>query len=125
MMSESSPGQSSTVGLWTAFNKKSTSVQTTKSRNEYLPKIPHPPDDKICKYYLDYNLDLVGNLHLEHIFGHCDQAVFYKMSQIMWKECDKYKKVICLMGGFHILSVWLKVLHKQCGCLGFRDWWCE
>eukprot|EP00794_Sanderia_malayensis_P011440 gene11440-12636_t len=131
MVPESSPSQGSTVscnnsiGSWTAFNKKATSVATTKSRNEYLPTISHPPDDKICKYYLDYILDMAGSLHLEHIFVHCDQAVFYKMSQIMWKECDKYKKVICLMGGFHTLLVWLKVLHKQFGCLGFRDWWCE
>ena len=34
----------------------------------------------------------------------------YKMSQIMWKELGKYKKIKCLMGGFHILLVWLKVL---------------
>ena len=40
------------VGSWTAFNKKVTSVETTKSRNEYLPTIPHHPDDSICKYYL-------------------------------------------------------------------------
>ena len=28
------------VGSWTAFNKKVTSVETKKSRNEYLPTIP-------------------------------------------------------------------------------------
>ena len=103
------------VGSWTAFNKKVTSVETTKSRNEYLPTIPHPPDDSICKYYLDYIIDLADSLHLEHIFVHCDQAVFYKMSQIMWKELGKYNKIKCLMGGFHILLVWLKVLNKQFG----------
>ena len=41
------------VGSWTAFNKEATSVETSKSRNEYLPTVSHPPDDKICKYYLD------------------------------------------------------------------------
>ena len=113
------------VGSWTAFNKEVTSVETTKSRNEYLPTIPHPPDDSICKYYLDYIIDLADSLHLEHIFVHCDQAVFYKMSQIMWKELGKYNKIKCLMGGFHILLVWLKVLNKQFGALGFRNWWCQ
>jgi len=98
------------VSSWTAFNKQVASVETTKSRNEYLPTIPHPPDDSICKYYLDYIIHLADSLHLEHIFVHCDQAVFYKMSQIMWKELGKYKKIKCLMGGFHILLVWLKVL---------------
>ena len=47
------------------------------------------------------------------------------MSQIMWKELGKYNKIKCLMGGFHILLVWLKVLNKQFGALGFRDWWCQ
>ncbi len=95
------------------------------SWTEYLPTIPHPPDDSICKYYLDYIIDLADSLHLEHIFVHCDQAIFYKMSQIMWKELGKYNKIKCLMGGFHILLVLLKVLNKQFGVLGFRDWWCQ
>ena len=47
------------------------------------------------------------------------------MLQIMWKELGKYNKIKCLMGGFHILLVWLKVLKKQYGALGFRDWWCQ
>ena len=87
-----------------------TSVETTKSRNEYLPTIPHPPDDSNYKYYLDYIIDLADSLHLEHISVHCDQAVVYKMSEIMWKELGKYNKMKCLMGGFHILLVRLKVL---------------
>ena len=73
------------VDSWNAFNKKVTSVETTKSRNEYLPTIPHPPDDSICKYYLDYINDLADSLHLEHIFVHCGQAVFTKCH----KSCGK------------------------------------
>ena len=116
------------VGSWTTFNKKVTSVETTQSRNENLPTIPHPPDDSIGKYYLDYILDLADSLRLDHIFVHCDQAVFCKMSQIIWKEMDKsakYNKIKCLMGGFHTLLVRLKVLNKQFRALGFRHWWCQ
>ena len=89
------------VGSWTAFNKEVTSVKTTKSRNEYLPTIPHPPDDSICKYYLDYIIDLADSLHLEHIFVHCDQAVFYKMSQIIRvARCPKWSAAkIATVGG--------------------------
>eukprot|EP00794_Sanderia_malayensis_P001133 gene1133-489_t len=47
------------------------------------------------------------------------------MSQIIWKVSGKYDKVKCIMGGFHILLCWLKVLYKQYGALGFREWWCQ
>ncbi len=50
------------LGSWTAFNKNVTSVETTQSRCEYLPTIPHAPDDRIFKYYLDYILDLADSL---------------------------------------------------------------
>eukprot|EP00794_Sanderia_malayensis_P006502 gene6502-7247_t len=113
------------LGSWTAFNKNVTSVETTQSRCEYLPTIPHAPDDRICKYYLDYILDLADSLQLHHIFVHCNQAVFSKMSQIIWKDSGKYDKVKCIMGGFHILLCSLKVLYKQYGVLGFREWWCQ
>ena len=41
----------------------------------------------------------------------------------MWKELGKYNRIKCLMGGFHIVLVWLKVLNKQFRALEFRDWW--
>ena len=49
--------------------------------------------------------------------------MFYKISQIMWKEEDKYKGIISIMGGFHILLVNLKILYKKYGLLGLRGWW--
>ena len=37
----------------------------------------------------------------------------------------KYNKIISLLGGFHILLVYLKILYKKYGCLGLQDWWVD
>ena len=41
----------------------------------------------------------------------------------MWKEGDKYKRIINKMGGFLILLVNRKILYKKYGLLGFRGRW--
>ena len=45
------------------------------------------------------------------------------MSQIMWKEGEKYKGIINIMGGFHIFLVTLKILCNKYGFLGLRGLW--
>ena len=41
----------------------------------------------------------------------------------MWIEVDKYKGIINILGGFHILLVNLKIIYKKYGLLGLRGWW--
>ena len=52
-----------------------------------------------------------------------NQDVFYKISQIMWKEGDKHTGIVDIMGGFHIILVNLKILYKKYGLLCLRGWW--
>ena len=49
--------------------------------------------------------------------------MFYKIPQMVWKERDKYKGIINIMGGFHIFLVNLQILYKECGLLGLIGWW--
>jgi len=44
------------VGSWTAFMKDTSKAVTQKSKIEYLPVIPFPPNDNVVKYYLDMTL---------------------------------------------------------------------
>ena len=87
-------------------------VKTYKSENRFLPVIPQPPSDSVCKYYLNFLLDLKSDLEINHIFRHSDQDAFYKISQIIWKD-KKYDSVINIMRGFHILLIKLKILYKK------------
>ena len=43
----------------------------------------------------------------------------------MWLHQGKYDQIVPLIGGFHILLVYLKILYKKYGCLGFQDWWVD
>ena len=45
------------------------------------------------------------------------------MWMIIWLYEKKYDKIIPLIGGFHTLLVYLKILFKKYGCLGLQQWW--
>ena len=45
-----------------------------------------------------------------------NQDVFYKISQIMWKEGDKHTEIVDIMGGFHIILVILKFFIRNMVC---------
>ena len=59
-------------------------MHTVKSGLDFLPVVP--PNDSILKDYLDFLIDLKDDLKIDYIFCHSDQDVFYKISQIIWKE---------------------------------------
>ena len=103
------------LGLWSVFNSTVTdkrTIQTIQSDLNYFPLIPYAPNESVLKDYLDFLIDLKSDLEIDNIFCYSDQDVFYKISQIMWKEGDKYKGIINIMGGFHIVLVNLKILYK-------------
>ena len=58
----------------------------------------------VCKYYLDFSLDLKNDLKINHIFCHSGQDLFYKIPQIIRND-KKKANAISIMGGFHILLV--------------------
>ena len=46
----------------------------------------------------------------EEIFFHEDTAIYSKTVKIMWFYNGKYENVIPLIGGFHTLLVYFKIL---------------
>ena len=109
---EMSPLRSSTV-----FNSMVTDNRAIQSDVHYFLVIPFPSNESVLKDYLDFLFDLKSGVKVDNILSH-DQDVLYKVSQIMRK-----KGIINIMGGFHILLVNLKILHKEHGLLGLRGWW--
>ena len=51
--------------------------------------------------------NLIGT---EEIFFHEGTAIYIKTVKIMWFYNGKYENVIPLIGGFHTLSVYFKIL---------------
>ena len=54
----------------TAFNSKTSNVEAYKSETGFFPGISQPPSNSVCKYYLDFLLDLKSDLEINHIFCH-------------------------------------------------------
>ena len=78
------------IGSWAVFNTKISDVEIYRSVTGFVPVIALRPKDNVCKYYLDFLLDMKNHQNLSYIFFHSDQDVFSKLSQMFWKEkkCD-------------------------------------
>ena len=63
----------------------------------------------------------VGQLDLDCLFLHADEAVYSKVMINEWL----YDKIFPLLGGCHPLLVKLKILHKKDVLLGMKDWWVD
>ena len=109
-------------GSWIVFNSMVTDNRTIQSDLDFFPVIPYPPpNESVFKDYLDFLIDLESNIETNNIFYHSDQNLFYKISQRLWKEGEKYREIIInIMGGFYIISVNLKILYNKYCLLGLR-----
>ena len=113
------------IGSWTVFMKKVTKSETKQALLEYLPVVPLPPTDNICKWYLDRINKMIEELESDCVFLHADEAVYSKILMIKWIETGDYEKIVPLLGGFHTILVFLKILHKKYGVLGLKEWWID
>ena len=75
--------------------------------------------------FLDNLLDIMKELHLDHIFSHADKLVYSKLVHILWKFPDIYNRVIVLMGGFHQLRFRQKQIYKRYASLDFKSWFID
>ena len=67
------------LGSWSAFMEQVTRHETEKAVLKYLPVVPLPPRENICKWYLDKMTEMVDDLESDCIFLHADEAVYCKM----------------------------------------------
>ena len=111
------------TGSWTAFMKDTASAETVKCKLDYFPVVPFTPSDNIIKWYMDMMIQLADDLEIDYMFVHSDEAIHSKLSMIKWLYEGRYDKLLPLIGGFHTLLVYLKILHKKYGCTGIQEWW--
>ena len=81
-----------------------------------------PRHDNIVKWHMGNIVKIMEETGTEEILVHADEAICSKIVMIMWLYNGKYENVIPLIGGFHTLLVYLKVLYKKNNCLGLHDW---
>ena len=66
-------------------------------------------------------LTIVEALHLDAIVCVFDQAIYIKACEIKWREPEKFKRCVFMMGIFHLRMVYMSILNKQFGDAGLRD----
>ena len=68
---------------------------------------------------------MIAELESDCVFLHADEDVYSKILIIKWIETGDYEKIFPLLGGFHTILVFLKILHKKYGVLGLKEWWID
>ena len=66
-------------------------------------------------------LTIAEALHLDAIVCAFDQAIYSKACEIKWREPEKFKCCMLMMGIFHLLMVYMSILNKRFGYAGLRD----
>ena len=66
-------------------------------------------------------LKIIESLRLTSIVCVFDQAIYSKAIEIKWKEKEKFKCCVLMMGMFHTLMMFMHILSKRFSSAGLRD----
>ena len=64
---------------------------------------------------------LKDKLNLLSIVCIFDQAIYAKACGIVWKRREMFKDVVLMLGNFHLLMMFLRVIGKRFGDAGLKD----
>ena len=78
---------------------------------EYLEVASLPPGNNVCTWYMDNLSKEMGQLDLDCLFLHFDEALYSKLMMIKWLNEGLYDHLFPLLGGSH--SCKIKNLHKN------------
>ena len=70
---------------------------------------------------MDQLLKTISDLHLTHIYVHADEDIYMNIVQLKWKYKDLYRNIVPLIGGFHKLRVFQRLICKRFSCLGLQQ----
>ena len=70
-------------------------------------------------------LETMNLLETPRIFVHADEQVYARMLHLIWKHKDLFRNIIPIMGGFHQLRVFQKILYKRHTIIGYKDWFVD
>ena len=70
---------------------------------------------------MDQLLKTISDLHLTHIYVHADEDIYRNIVQLKWKYKDLYRNIVPLIGGFHELRVFQRLICKRFSCLSLQQ----
>ena len=108
---------------WRGFNiKVRDHVVVVKSTVSYLDTIDSPATDLKTAYeVLSRGCEIKDRLNLNAVVCVFDQAMYTKAMEIYWKHKELFNGLVLMMGGFHLLMMFLGVIGTRFGDAGLRD----
>ena len=61
------------------------------------------------------------SLHISNMSVTFDQALYCKVTEIMWAHRDRFPNIVPRLGVFHIICMFLGVIGKRFQAAGLRD----
>ena len=108
---------------WTGFNiviRKDLVV--IENKITYLDTLDAPATEiKTAYEVLCRGLEIKDRLGLKSVLCVFDQAFYAKVAEIIWKHKEKFQDIVIMLGGFHLLMMFLGVMGTRFGDAGFRD----
>ena len=88
----------------------------------YLPVIPTSPTQLSTVFLLLQKSIATANLvNQESVVVVCDQALYPKATEIVWKHQAIFSRIALIMAAFHIALTFLAVIGKRFGDGGLHD----
>ena len=89
---------------------------------DYFPVIPHPITEyATVQETLKYAEEATEEVNQKYVITTYDLGVCMKAFPIIWSESRKYKTHIIMMGSFHILCVYMKMIGNKMQGTGLSD----
>ena len=114
------------IPAWSAFQQLASAgnISSGLINVGYLPPITDTQTKwSACFEIIKRTVETMNELELEFIFLECDQAIYTKVLQIMFKlereNKDLYGRIVLRMGGFHVLMCMLKTIYSRFKGCGF------
>ena len=108
---------------WTGFNivlRKN--VVVLESKISYLDTLDSPATDIKTAYEILCRACVIKErLGLESVLCVLDQAFYAKAAEVIWKNKDIFGDIVIVLGGFHLLMMFLGVMGIRYGDAGLRD----
>lgn len=107
---------------WAGFVSQKGDVPEKKTTLGYYPVINHPITEyKTVQECLRYAEEATREVGQDYIISTYDLGVCMKAFPIMWNWPDRYSKHIVLIGSFHLVCAYFRMMGKKLDGSGFSD----
>ena len=110
------------VPSWSGFISRTGDAPQKLTTIDYFPVIPHPITEyATVQETLKYAEEATKEVNQKYVITTYDLGVCMKAFPIIWNEPRKYKNHIIMIGTFHILCTYMKMIGNKIQGTGLSD----